>query len=103
MVIMMGAERFLETLFERGSIDFEPDAAMLAEARRRLESAVAKVRRPQAAASVVASPVGRLLVGLTDHGPAMLHYLRTATAPATGTGKLRRSSAPVPHQTSARP
>jgi methylated-DNA-[protein]-cysteine S-methyltransferase len=101
MVIVMGAQQFLETLFEHGSIDFEPDAAMLAEARRRLESAVDKVRRPQAGASLVASPVGRLLVGITDRGIVMLHYLRNATDLATGVEKLRRSFDPIPDQAAA--
>ena len=92
----MGAERFLETLFDTGSIDFEPDAAMLAEAKRRLESAVDKVRRPQAAVSLVGSPLGRLLVGVSDRGIAMIHYLRNPADLGAGVEKLRRSFDPIP-------
>jgi methylated-DNA-[protein]-cysteine S-methyltransferase len=101
MVIMMGAERFLETLFERGSIDFEPDDAMLSEAQRRLESAVDRVRRPQAAVSLLGSPLGRLLVGVSDRGIAMLHYLRNPADLGEGIEKLRRNFDPVPDQTAA--
>jgi methylated-DNA-[protein]-cysteine S-methyltransferase len=101
MVIVMGAERFLETLFERGSIDFEPDAAMLAEAKRRLESAVDKVRRPQAAVSLVGSPLGRLLVAVSDRGIAMIHYLRNPTDLGAGVEKLRRSFDPIPDKAAA--
>src|SRR5208337_414328 len=101
MVIVMSAKRFLEALFEHGSIDFEPDAAMLTDAKRRLESAVAKVRRPQAAVSLVASPLGRLLVGVSDRGIAMIHYLRNPSDLGDGVQKLRRSFDPIPDKTAA--
>lgn len=94
----MKTERFLEDLFDTGSIDFEPDAAMLAEGKRKVESALEMVRRPAAAVSLVESPVGRLLVGVSDHGIAMIHYLRGASDLGTAIAKLRRSFDPIPDQ-----
>src|SRR5271163_1000689 len=98
MAIDMKTERFLEDLFETGSIDFEPDAAMLVEAKRKVESALEMVRRPAAAVSLVESPVGRLLVGVSDRGIAMIHYLRGASDLGAAIAKLRRSFDPVPDQ-----
>ena len=97
----MGAERFLETLFERGSIDFEPDDCDARGSGRRMQSAVDKVRRPQAAVSLVGSPLGRLLVGVSDRGIAMLHYLRNPADLGDGVEKLRRSFDPVPDKAAA--
>ena len=95
----MKSERFLEDLFNTASIDFEPDAAMLLQAKRKLEPALELVRRPAAAVSLVASsPVGRLLVGVGDRGIAMIHYLSSTADLAAALAKLRRGFDPVPDQ-----
>ena len=97
----MNAERFLETLFETARDGGEPDAAMLAEARRKLASDLDLVRRPQAGVGLIASSVGRLLVGVGPHGIAMIHYVRDGADLGTAIAKLRHSFDPVPDETAA--
>jgi O-6-methylguanine DNA methyltransferase len=48
---------------------------LLRNARRRVDSALKHVRRPEAAVGVVRSPLGDLLVALTDRGIVLNHYL----------------------------
>jgi methylated-DNA-[protein]-cysteine S-methyltransferase len=48
---------------------------LLRQARRRVDSALKRVRRPEAAVGVVKSPLGDLLVAMTNHGIVLNHYL----------------------------
>jgi methylated-DNA-[protein]-cysteine S-methyltransferase len=48
---------------------------LLRRARRRVDGALKRVRRPEAAAGVVKSPLGDLLVALTARGIVLNHYI----------------------------
>ena len=48
---------------------------LLRRARRRVDSVLKRVRRPEAAVGVVPSPLGDLLVALTARGIVLNHYL----------------------------
>jgi methylated-DNA-[protein]-cysteine S-methyltransferase len=48
---------------------------LLRRARRRVDSALKRIRRPEAAVGVVKSPLGDLLVAMTDRGIVLNHYL----------------------------
>ena len=57
---------------------------LLRQARRRVASSLKRIRRPEAAAGVVQSPLGDLLVALTNRGIVLNHYL-TDDADLAGT------------------
>src|SRR5688572_29426181 len=48
---------------------------LLRSVRRRMDSALKRVRRPEAAVGVVKSPLGDLLVAMTARGIVLNHYL----------------------------
>ena len=48
---------------------------LLRQARRRVDSALKHVRRPEAAVGVIKSPLGDLLVAMTARGIVLNHYL----------------------------
>lgn len=99
----MNSERFFEDLLQASEGEFEPDASMLLEARRKLEPALEMVRRPSAAVNLVESSVGRLLVGVSERGIAMIHYLREKEDLAAALARLRPSFDPVPDKNSVAP
>lgn len=67
----------IENLIESAGGDSKDQAldALLRRARRRVDSILKQVRRPQAAIGVVQSPLGDLLVALTGRGIVLNHYL----------------------------
>jgi len=58
-----------------GEIKDEGLDELLRRARRRMDSALKRVRRPEAAVGVVSSPLGDLLVATTARGIVLNHYL----------------------------
>jgi len=81
----------LEKLIESAAGDFEDKGLeeMLRRARSRLSGELKYERRPEAAAGVIGSPLGDLLVAMTDRGIALIHYLRDAGDMAAIIGKAR--------------
>jgi methylated-DNA-[protein]-cysteine S-methyltransferase len=67
----------IEKLIESAGGDSKDQAldALLRRARRRVDSILKQVRRPQAAIGVVQSPLGDLLVAVTGRGIVLNHYL----------------------------
>ena len=67
----------IEKLIGSAGGEFKDKAldALLRAARRRVDSAMKHVRRPQAAVGVVQSPLGELLVAVTGRGIVLNHYL----------------------------
>ena len=63
--------------------------ALLRRARRRVDSALKHMGRPQAAIGVVESPLGDLLVAVTGRGIALNHYLLDDSDLAATIEKLR--------------
>ncbi|MEA2658034.1 MAG: hypothetical protein QOF64_619, partial [Candidatus Binatota bacterium] len=49
--------------------------ALLRRSQRRVENALKQIRRPQATIGVVDSPLGDLLVALSERGIVLIHYL----------------------------
>ncbi|MGH7870897.1 MAG: methylated-DNA--[protein]-cysteine S-methyltransferase [Candidatus Binatia bacterium] len=49
--------------------------ALLRRSQRRVDNTLKRIRRPQAAVGVVNSPLGDLLVALSERGVVLIHYL----------------------------
>jgi methylated-DNA-[protein]-cysteine S-methyltransferase len=62
---------------------------LLRRARRRVDSALKRVRRPEAAVGVVRSPLGDLLVAMTARGIVLNHYLVDESDLESTLGKAR--------------
>ena len=62
---------------------------LLRQARRRVDSALKHVRRPEAAVGVIKSPLGDLLVAMTGRGIVLNHYLADDSDLATTLEKAR--------------
>lgn len=67
----------IEKRIKSGSNGFKVEGLeeLLRQARRRVDSALKRVRRPEAAVSVIKSPLGDLLVAMTARGIVLNHYL----------------------------
>jgi methylated-DNA-[protein]-cysteine S-methyltransferase len=81
----------IETLVDSMADEFG-DAMVeeiLRDARRGLDRALERFRRPQAALGVVKSPLGDLLVAITSRGVVLNHYLRDAADLAAAIAQLR--------------
>jgi methylated-DNA-[protein]-cysteine S-methyltransferase len=71
--MLMKTARFIES---RGDgFKVEGLEELLRQARRRVNSALKRIRRPEAAAGVIKSPLGDLLVAITARGIVLNHYL----------------------------
>ena len=81
----------IETLI--GSIGNELEDELVEEllhrSRRKVDRALKRIRRPEAAVGVVKSPLGDLLVAMSARGVALNHYLHDASDLAATIGKLR--------------
>jgi len=62
---------------------------LLGQAQARVDTALKRVRRPQAAVGIVKSPLGDLLVAMSARGVALNHYLDDARDLAEGIAALR--------------
>ena len=100
--MVMDFERSLEMLFKADEADYEADKDLLEAAQRRLAGSLDGARRPQAAIGLVSSPIGRLLVAMTDRGVVLISYVRTADGLDSAIGKLRRRFDPVADQDAVR-
>jgi len=67
----------LEKLIGRTSSEFGEQTVeeLLHRSHRRLNGAIQRIRRPEAAVGVVNSPLGDLLVALSERGIVLIHYL----------------------------
>jgi methylated-DNA-[protein]-cysteine S-methyltransferase len=83
----MKLEKFIESA--AGDIADNGLDDLLRRARSRLDAEFKYVRRPEAAAGVIGSPLGDLLVAMTERGIALIHYLRGADDMAATIGKAR--------------
>lgn len=68
-------ERKKRTGLDAGEFKSERMDELLRRARNRFDSAFKRIRRPEAAVGVVNSPLGDLLVAMTDRGIVLAHYL----------------------------
>lgn len=71
-----------------GTLDARLDEALQA-ARRRVDGALKRIRRPGAGAGVVRSPLGDLLVVISERGIALIHFLLDDRDLAATIGRLR--------------
>jgi methylated-DNA-[protein]-cysteine S-methyltransferase len=71
---------------------------LLLRSRSKVDSALMRIRRPQAAVGVVKSPLGDLLVAMTGRGIALNHYLDGAVDAAGAIAKLRLAFDPIEDQ-----
>lgn len=68
---------------------------LLRRTRGGIDRALKRMRRPQAAVGVVPSPLGNLLVAMSERGVALTHYLRGTSDLAATIAKLRLDFDPV--------
>jgi len=68
---------------------------LLRRSRSRVENAIKRIRRPQAAVGVIKSPLGDLLVAMSDRGIVLNHYLLDGSDLAAAIAKLRMALDPV--------
>ena len=69
--------------------------ALLRRSQRRVDNALKQIRRPQAAVGVVNSPLGDLLVALSERGIVLIHYLPGDDDLESTIAKLRLTLDPV--------
>ena len=69
--------------------------ALLRRSQRRVDNALKQIRRPQAAIGVVDSPLGDLLVALSERGIVLIHYLPGDENLESTIAKLRLTLDPV--------
>ena len=69
--------------------------ALLRRSQRRVDNALKQIRRPQAAVGVVNSPLGDLLVALSERGIVLIHYLPGDDDLESTVAKLRLALDPV--------
>ena len=69
--------------------------ALLRRSQRRVENALKQIRRPQASIGVVDSPLGDLLVALSERGIVLIHYLPGDENLESTIAKLRLTLDPV--------
>jgi methylated-DNA-[protein]-cysteine S-methyltransferase len=87
----------IEELVGRLDDDFGNEVVeeLLRRSRRRVNNALRHIRRPQAAVGVVKSPLGNLLVALTERGIVLNHYLLDGGDLAATIARLRLELDPV--------
>jgi methylated-DNA-[protein]-cysteine S-methyltransferase len=76
--------------------------ALLRRSQRRVDNALKQIRRPQAAVGVVNSPLGDLLVALSERGIVLIHYLPGDDDLESTVAKLRLALDPVEDQRSVK-
>ena len=75
-----------------GDLKDELVEELLHRSRRKIDSALKRIRRPEAAMGVVKSPLGDLLVATSARGVALAHYLHDDSDLTVTIGKLRADS-----------
>src|ERR687896_122877 len=87
----------METLIRSSASDFAEEAIeeLLLRSRGRVDKALKRIRRPQAAVGIVKSPLGNLLVAMTARGIVLNHYLEDTSNVAGAIAKLRLGFDPV--------
>ena len=94
----MKTEKFISLLgSEFGNQKVE---ALLRRSRRRVDGAIQRIRRPEAAIGVVNSPLGDLLVALSERGIVLIHYLPGGDDLESTIAKLRLVLDPVEDRSS---
>ena len=78
-----------------GDLKDELVEGLLRRSRRKIDSALKRIRRPEAAVGVVKSPLGDLLVATSARGVALAHYLHDDSDLTVAIGKLRADFDPV--------
>src|SRR5258705_2359314 len=69
--------------------------ALLRRSQRRVDNAIQRIRRPKAAVGVVNSPLGDLLVAMSERGIVLIHYLPGDDDLESTIAKLRLALDPV--------
>jgi methylated-DNA-[protein]-cysteine S-methyltransferase len=87
----------METLIRSIGNDFTQEAIeeLLLGARGKLDKALTRIRRPEAAVGVVKSKLGNLLVAMSARGIVLNHYLEDQSPVAAVVTKLRLAFDPV--------
>jgi O-6-methylguanine DNA methyltransferase len=87
----------METLIRSIGSDFTEEIIeeLLLGARDKVDKALMRIRRPQAAVGVVKSKLGNLLVAMSAHGIVLNHYLEDTSPVAAVLTKLRLAFDPV--------
>ncbi|MEX0805433.1 MAG: methylated-DNA--[protein]-cysteine S-methyltransferase [Candidatus Binatia bacterium] len=90
----------METLIRSIAGDFTDEVIeeLLLRSRGKVNKALQRIRRPQAAVGVVKSKLGNLLVAMTARGIALNHYLEDTRNVAAAVAKLRLEFDPVEDQ-----
>jgi O-6-methylguanine DNA methyltransferase len=90
----------METLIRSIASDFADEVIeeLLLRSRGKVDKALKRIRRPQAAVGVVKSPLGNLLVAMTARGIVLNHYLQDGSHVAQAVAKLRLEFDPVQDQ-----
>jgi methylated-DNA-[protein]-cysteine S-methyltransferase len=94
----------IEALIRSIGSDFTDEAIeeLLLRSRNKVDKALMRIRRPQAAVGVVKSELGNLLVAMSDRGIVLNHYLDDTTEAAATIAKLRLAFDPVEDQQTVR-
>lgn len=90
----------MESLIRSVAGDFAEEAVeeLLARSRGKVDSALKRIRRPEAAVGVVKSKLGSLLVAMSARGIVLNHYLEDTSDAAAAVAKLRLEFDPVEDQ-----
>jgi hypothetical protein len=90
----------METLIRSTASDFTDEVIeeLLRRSRGKLDKALKRIRRPQAAVGVVKSKLGNLLVAMSARGIVLNHYLEDTGDVAAALAKLRLDFDPVEDQ-----
>lgn len=91
----------METLIGSAAIDSPEEViqGLLLRSSAKLDKALERVRRPQAAVGVVKSKIGDLLVALSARGVVLNHYIEQSSDVAAALSKLRLQFDPVEDRT----
>ena len=91
----------METLIGSAAIDSPEEViqGLLLRSSAKLDKALERVRRPQAAVGVVKSKMGDLLVALSARGIVLNHYIEQSSDVAAALSKLRLQFDPVEDRT----
>ena len=90
----------IETLIRSTASDFTDEVIeeLLLRSRGKLDKALKRIRRPQAAVGMVKSKLGNLLVAMSARGIVLNHYLEDTSNVAAALAKLRLEFDPVEDQ-----
>ena len=81
-----------------GDLKDELVVELLHRSRRKIDRALKRIRRPEAAVGVVKSPLGDLLVATSARGVALTYYLHDDSHLTVTLAKLRSDFDPVEDQ-----